>query len=122
MYFSCDGIFHLSCHISFLNPQAYFTSIFSLPAHSNSLGSLAVFPEHNAALPHGSSFSPQHFFYFQAIFWVPKCPFNTAPHQTHSSLAFPLEDPQHRRYTLSHFFHQSQLSAKVQHEPSRWMQ
>lgn len=66
--------FHLSCHISSLSPQAYFTSIFSLPPTATPWDPLLFFLS-IIQLSHGSSFScPFSTFYFQAIFWVPNIP------------------------------------------------
>lgn len=66
--------FHLSCHIPFLNPQAYFTSIFSLPPTATPWDPLLFFLS-IIQLSHGSSFScPFSTFDFQAIFRAPNVP------------------------------------------------
>lgn len=53
------------------------------PAHSNSLGSLAVFPEHNTALPRILILLPFEHFLLPGYLLGAKHPFNTAPQQTH---------------------------------------
>lgn len=75
--------FHLSCHLSSLSPQAYFTSIFSLPPTATPWDPVLFFLS-IIQISHRSSFTcPFSTFLLPGYLLGAKCPFNTAPHQTY---------------------------------------
>lgn len=82
MYFSCDGIFTFPATYLSLTLKLTLLQLQS-PAHRNSLRSLAVFPEHNTALPRILILLPFQHFSLPGYLLGAKCPFNTTLHQTH---------------------------------------